>query len=195
MPEVAQEFKLALLKEDLDLLVSNWILDRIPFPFGGDAPLYARWRQKLAGQIGVDPSEIKITGSAAFGVSLNPHKNYKSFDSRSDIDVAIISNHHFSLAWRSLRELGAKRHAFPPATKQAINDHVTKYIYWGTIATDKILHLLPFGKPWQQALKSMESTQPTQGISVNARIYRDFDSLRSYQKSTLAALRSQALSP
>ena len=183
-----------LVAQPAELIASVWIMDRIPHIFADDIRAFARWRQTLASGLGVDPSSVLITGSAAFGVSLNPYKNYKYFDDSSDIDVAVISGYHFTEGWRSLRSIGAKRHGLSQVTKQSLDDHVTKYIYWGTIATDKILALLPYGKPWAAALEEMRNISPTNGRKIKARVYSDLQSLRAYQVHNLKNLKNEELS-
>lgn len=194
MQLVRQQFLDALERDPTDILASVWILNRIPYPFGGDISSYASWRHDLARDLNVDPSALLITGSAAFGISLNPNKNYREFDSFSDIDVAVVSDHHFSEGWRTLRNLGPKLHSLPPASKQAVSDHVQRLIYWGTIATDRILSLLPYGLQWQSALTAASKRSPTQGRNIKIRVYRDLDSLRAYQVNNLNALKNDYLS-
>jgi hypothetical protein len=193
MEQVKQTFINELLSKPTELIVSVWIIDRIPILFNEDREQYATWRCQLAKGLDVDPSSIVITGSCAFGISLNPYKNFRFFDSDSDIDVAVISEYHFSQAWRTLRNLGAEIHRLPPVTKQSVLDHVHKYIYWGTIATDRILHILPFHKAWNEVIDNMQQTSPTEGRSINVRIYKDFDSLRAYHINNLKSLRTQEL--
>ena len=176
-----------------DIVASLWILNRVPFPFEGNAKLYESWRKKLADLVEVDASEILITGSGAFGISLNPYKNFKLYDEHSDIDVAIVSEYFFNTSWRCLRNIGSKRHSLPQAAKQSIQDHVERYIYWGTIATDKILPYLPFGKTWANALDEMAKEPATKNRDIKARIYKDFDSLRAYQVNNLKNLRAAEL--
>lgn len=193
MDKVRTEFLQELLNTPPDLIASLWIIDRVPYPFAGDAQRYANWRKKLSALVEVDLSEIIITGSGAFGISLNPNKNYRAFDESSDIDVAIVSEYFFNTSWRYLRNMGTEIHSMPPAAKQSIRDHVQKYIYWGTIATDKILPYLPFGKKWIGALDEMAKEEPTKGRIIKARIYKDFESLRAYQVNNLKNLRIQEL--
>lgn len=193
MEKMKRDFLEDLVTAPPDLVASVWILNRTPYPFGGDTRLYENWRRELAQRIEVDPSEVVITGSSAFGISLNPNKNYRKFDCKSDIDVAVISDYFFTSSWRYLRNLGSGIHGLPQPAKQSVRDHVQKYIYWGTIATDKLLPYLPFGKKWLEALDEMSKKPPTVGRDIKIRVYKDFDSLRSYQVNNLKNLRAQEL--
>jgi len=194
MEETKQRFIDDLLTHPIDLLASIWIIDRIPLIFDQDLKAYANWRRTLAAGLGVDASALLITGSAAFGVSLNPYKNYKFFDEKSDIDVAVVSDYHFMEGWRTLRNIGAERHRMSPKVKQSIDDHVKKYIYWGTIATDKILHLFPYGKKWIETLAEVSNISPTIGRTINVRVYKDLDSLRAYHVNNLTNLKTEEIS-
>ena len=75
MEDVKNKFISELVLKPPELVASIWIIDRIPFLFDQDIEMYASWRCKLAKGLGVDPSSLVITGSCAFGVSLNPYKN------------------------------------------------------------------------------------------------------------------------
>ncbi len=175
--------------------VENHIFDRIPALFLEDRDLFVHWKRSLAKQLEVDPACITVVGSAATGASLNPAKNFKPFDEGSDVDVAVISYHHFTLAWRYLRMNPARRLSVDLRTRNAWDDHVHRYIYWGTIATDRLLGVLPFGLAWLKATAAIAEVAPTVGRSVNLRIYADYDSLRAYHVHGIRALREQEKGP
>jgi hypothetical protein len=157
--------------------------------FAENRPLFIDWKRVLSEAIEVDAACITVVGSAAIGYSMNPNKNFKAFDEYSDVDVAIVSHYHFTVAWRYLRSNSIKRMHVDPRTRIAWDEHVHKYIYWGTIATDKLLGVLPFGKQWIESKTHMTSIDPTKGREVNFRIYSDFESLRSYQKDSVTNVR------
>ena len=87
----------------------------------------------------------------------------------SDIDVAIISHHHFDLAWHELRNLGANYYSLNTLQRDSIDKHKSKYIYWGTIATDKILPVLSFGKEWIIGLSNMAQIHPSEGKEIKSK--------------------------
>lgn len=175
--------------------VAHRLIDTVPFVFGEDRAAYITWKMELGRRLSVDPYAMVITGSACVGVSLNPRKQFSTFGAGSDIDVALISGFYFDQGWRALRGMGSRILSLPPRERAAVYDHVNRLIYWGTIATDKILHLLPFGTEWLPALAAMRSLPPADGREVNVRVYRDFESLRAYQLQGVRKLRESVLAP
>ena len=183
----------ALLAREPEDFVSRYLFEPIPHVFGGDLDLWISWKRMLASHLQVDPYEMVLTGSGAIGFSLNPSKGFKPYDTASDIDVGVISAHHFEVAWRYLRQSRPSWLSLPAATRRAVTAHRKIYVFEGTIATDMILPLLPFGQEWQGGLDRMGTLEPTTGRGVKLRIYRDFDALRAYQASGVAKLRNELL--
>lgn len=170
-----------ILKEPPSYTTSKWIIERIPHVFNDNFEVYIDWKERLSTLIGVDSKAIVFTGSSSVGYSLNPRNSLSAFNDRSDIDVAIISGHYFDIAWHFLRNIGPKYHRLKQAEKNAIDDHKQRLIYHGTIATDKIVQVLPFGNQWVEAMSEMKTIDPTIGRDINFRIYKDFEALKSYQ--------------
>lgn len=179
----------ALLEKQPKDFVSHFMFECVPFAFSSDLSSWIGWKTSLAERLQIDPRDVVLTGSGAVGFSLNPNKNFKAFDEQSDIDTGVISPHHFELAWRHLRRLNPAWLSLSPGTKQAIEMHRKKLVFAGTIATDKILSVLPFGPAWQEALDAMAKVAPIAGREVKLRIYKDYDALRSYQADNIERLR------
>lgn len=190
-----QAMQAELLSKEPSDFVSHYLFDRVPFVFGGDLGAWIAWKTKLAKQIDVDPRDVVLTGSAAIGFSLSPDKNFSAFHEGSDIDVGVVSAFHFDMAWRHLRQQRTAWLTIGGKTKGAIEAHRKNYVFAGTIATDKMLGILPFGLTWQQALDQMALVEPTLGRDVKLRIYRDYDALRYYQASNIRNLQALVASP
>jgi len=169
--------------------ISEYVFDRIPHIFVQDRGIYIQWKNKLGELIQVDPACISVVGSAGIGISLNPSKGFRVFDDKSDVDVSIVSHYHFTVSWRFLRSNGHLRTHIDEKTRVAWDEHVHRFVYWGTIATDRLLGILPFGKQWLDALGEMSRQTPTLGRDINLRIYSDYESLRAYQ--VLSAIRAR----
>jgi hypothetical protein len=165
------------------------LFDCVPHVFSGDRAAYVGWKRALSAAIDVDPACLTVVGSAAVGCSLNPVKNLKAFDNKSDVDVAVVSHYHFTVAWRYLRMNGTRRLKVDARTRIAWDEHMKKYIYWGTIATDRLLGILPFGLQWIKATSQMGFIDPTKGRYVNLRIYADYEALRTYQMISVRNIR------
>ena len=77
--------------------------------------------------------------------------------------------------------------------RAALDDHRKRLIYWGTIATDKILPLLSYGVEWEKIMKTTPMPNQLQDHDMNFRIYKDAASIRNYitlsiEKSKLALM-------
>jgi hypothetical protein len=189
----ADDFLDAIDTRPLPAVASEFILDRLPHVFGS-REVHLGWKEGLAATLGVDPCELIVVGSAATGVSLNPNKSsFKPFDSKSDVDVAVISYRHFDSAWEWMRRLGSGRFKLPLPAQTAFQEHVTRHVFYGVIATDKILAWLPFGSDWMPGLALPLIVDPVSGRDVNVRLYRDFSALRNYQLIGLRKARQRRL--
>ena len=182
-----------IIKQPITYTTSKWIIEGVPFLFGNDFDSYLNWKQKLSDLIGVDSKAIVFTGSASVGFSLNPDKNLKPFSLESDIDVAIISSYYFDVSWFFLRNIGTRMYSLTQKEKNAIDDHRKRLIYWGTIATDKIIQILPFGKEWIRSIEEMAKETPTMGRQINFRIYKDFEALKSYHNNNLKLIKDKLI--
>jgi hypothetical protein len=182
-----------VLSSNLDEIVARALFEGVPIIFNGDSELYRKWRTDLANLLVVDPCEVVIVGSAAVGVSLSPYKNFKPFGASSDVDVAIISEKFFSEAWYSLRKIDFALIRITPAQRAAIQEHQMNYVYWGCVATDKLLPILPFSISWLTARTKMSEHAGTFGRDINFRIYRDFGALRGYHRLGLRRLRASLM--
>lgn len=180
-----------LESEPLSFVAMKWVIERTPYIFLKSRIDYISWKEQLSKKLGIDGKSITFTGSSCTGFSLNPNKNFRVFDEESDIDIAIISNHYFDISWHYLRNIGTARYNLKPEQKASVQDHVNRLIYWGTIATDKILEILPFGAHWFKELQSMAISPPTEGREINIRIYKDFESLKAYHVNNLTGLRQK----
>ncbi len=175
-------------KQPFSYLASRWLIDRVPYIFDNEDQ-YIHWKERLARLIGVDSKSIVFVGSSCIGFSLSPHKKLDDFDKYSDIDIAIVSSHYFDVSWQTLINIGTKIFTLNYLERGLYYDHKKRLIYHGTIAADKIIHLLPFGKEWVESLSKMSQMKPTIGREIKVRIYKDFESLRAYHINNLIELK------
>lgn len=172
------EIKKDLIQLSPTFFATKWLFDTVPYVFESDYLGYVQWRHELAESIEVDPSDIIITGSAGLGISLNPYKNFKKFDEKSDIDICIFSEYYFTIAWHDLLESILPN--LTPKMATAVKNHRTNYIYWETIATDQILPILSFGGKWGRIISQMNKYSCLENHEIHFRIYKNRQAFRRY---------------
>lgn len=182
MARVSQEILDGLIADCVqnpyEIVVSKWIIEKIPAIFHGDTEEFLRVKSIIAKGLKVDMCSVVFVGSSCTGFSLNPDKDFKEFDDRSDIDIAIISHHHFNIAWRWMRQVDLS--TLKSREKYAVKQHRQHYVFDGTIATDMILPLMPFGAEWGAVLASIRNEPVFGGRDIHFRLYQDHKSLIDY---------------
>lgn len=188
--------RLCILKEDLkkqepSVFASKWIIETIPFLFDNDFDAFLLWKHQLADALVIDAKDIIITGSACVGYSLNPGKKYKAFQDSSDVDVGVVSEHYFNVAWYDIRNY--PKYKARGKLVNALKEHRDYYIFEGTIAADKVAPVLSFGPQWNKAISNFRMGIPINGRDVKFRIYKDNMAFREYQIRGISKLRDALL--
>lgn len=83
MPRDIELVKQELESSTTSIFITKWILEHTPYVFEDYETEYISWRHEIAEKLRIDARDIIITGSASLGFSLNPNKNFKSFDKKS----------------------------------------------------------------------------------------------------------------
>lgn len=177
--DLRDDFRKDLTSSSLEFVSSKWILERIPYVFNGDYSSFLNVKMQIAQAIKVDSCSIFFVGSSSVGFSLNPQKNLKLFDDKSDIDIAIVSHYYFDVAWRAIQDIDVS--LVPYNIQLAIKDHRERLIYWETVALDKVLGIMPFGAEWLKVLEDLKQIVVFHDRRVSFRLYRNTEALRRYQ--------------
>ena len=183
---------------EYDFLVSKWVVEKLPHIFNGNYETFLQTKLKLSKLLNVDSCSIIFVGSSCTGFSLSPHKNFREFNEKSDIDIAIISHYYFDVAWHTIRNVNPFDYTYE--VQESIKEHAAKFIYWGTIATDKILGIMPFAKEWIHAIEEIEKETVFENRKINFRLYQDHEALRAYHLrnfktnlSTMIGVKSESI--
>lgn len=163
------------------------VFDRLPFAFESKEQ-YLIWRDHLSQGFEVDGRDITLVGSAATGRSLSARKQFGVFRSSSDIDVGVVSSHHFDIAWKWFRMTDPL--TLTGLDKKGIDrfqQHRKHYVYEGIIAADYFLSFLPFGSEWLKAMQRSQELLPQnlQGRLMKVRVYKDYSALRNHQAEAI----------
>jgi len=188
------ELRSVLNSVSIERFVETQILGIVPWIFEDDHNAYARWRNRIALEAGVEPNCLYVVGSAATGFSLSPQKAGRMFRTlsvsgadRSDIDVAVASEDLFLRAWNSilLIDRGSR-----PSGLQGFRGKIRENVYWGHISEKAI----PRNTSPSRQIRSMKTActreSPFLGYSVSLRVYRRDVDLRGYQVWSVRKLRS-----
>lgn len=151
---------------------------------------YVRWRHEVARELLVDPLSVQVVGSARLGYSLNPKKDFKVFDSSSDMDIAVVSSELFETAWTEIRQLLDGSTEF-----ESRKSYLRKLVFDECIALDVLLPHISFGAGWS---KSRDSIVRLLGpdfshLLINYRLYRTHAALRRYQLIGVGTARDRAI--
>lgn len=173
---------------EVDYFVTARLFDGTPAVWPKELN-YIRWRHLVAIRLGVDPMAIQLVGSARLGYSINPKKDFKKFDSNSDLDIAVVSPEFFEVAWQELRRI-IEHNRFEDR-----RNYLRKLVFEECIALDIVLPHLSFGERWSLSrdLFVQDLGDRFRNCTVNYRIYRSHKSLRSYQLKSVNIARDRAI--
>lgn len=177
--------------------IPHWIDRRFlrpdPLAFASNAGpenYFADFAHECSLSFNIDPNGIYCIGSGAVGLSFSPRKivgaRLKVFNKMdSDIDLALISPHHFETAWRDLRTIAHSTYGEKPSAKLRKKlDHQRRRLFDGAILANELMSSISFGPEWSTnhrriSLDWSDKLQLEKG-GVNIWIYKDYWSVRSY---------------
>jgi hypothetical protein len=192
---------LGLLKSesDNDLLRPCLLDDVLPYVFDSDPSTWQSFRSQLAGELGIEPGDIRIIGSGRLGFSTKPGANLKRFNDRSDIDVVIINARVFDELWMALLQAAYPRPPFVQLLSGWIEARRNEvYTGWLTpldvridrqIVGARAEPAVGFRTRWFNALKRASRFPPRRHEDITGRLYRTLRHAELYHLNSLAALR------
>lgn len=171
-------------------VISNevWLLEK---NFGPERfTKYDKLKTIIAAKLKIQPSQVYVVGSAKFGFSHSPRKNFRIFDlQKSDIDVVIVAPKLFRKYWDLLLEnyytngrYVDERH-MENAFKRFVNIK-KKELPSLSNAFQKLMN--QFGE-----LQSELFVELTISNELNFRIYEDWDAVEKYHTKGLEDLRKK----
>jgi hypothetical protein len=174
--------------------VDREILESRPWIFDA-AESYQTWRTSVASELGLEPHNVRIVGSAATGFSLSPLKPGRPFrrlegaDAQtSDIDIALIAPSLFVVAWETILYLD-RRHRLGKA-HEALGK-IRLDVYWGLVGQQSLPRNTDPARSILSAMSVAGRMPPLRGYPIRCRIYRRVEDLRAYHTESLRQLRRE----
>ncbi|QDT48753.1 hypothetical protein Pan258_27980 [Symmachiella dynata] len=146
-----------------------------------DAEEYFRLRTLVAGKFEVHPNDVLIVGSGKLGFSIAPSKRYQPFGDSSDLDVVIISERFFDLAWTDVHRY------FSHGGYWEQSDKFRDYLFSGWFRPDKLPpdQKFPFGKEWWEFFNEISASREFSTSRIRGAIYKNWYFLEAYQQKAI----------
>lgn len=144
-------------------------------------------REAVAARFDLHPNDIFVVGSAKLGFSIAPHKRFRPFANRSDIDLAVISPALFDQLWEA---------AFLYRASVGFWDKeqdFVRYLSQGWIRPDKLPTgpFFPQSDDWFGFFRTLSSSGRFGRYKIAAGIYRSHFFFENYQLASVAGCHTE----
>jgi predicted nucleotidyltransferase len=180
-----KDLKEIIATSSISETVNSYILANNPICFDGKNNIVYELRKMLSDHFEVHLKNIEIVGSAKLGISLNPSpKRYgKKFGKDSDIDLVIVSNELFDIAWHELIKREDKLFGEEEKIFSCYKD-----IPMGIISPNKLPIQMEFSKKWWGIFESLSSNAKFENRKIRGRLFKDWWFVEKYYSIQLANL-------
>lgn len=147
---------------------------------------YDGFKKYISNKLKVHYNDIGIAGSAKLGLSLNPEKNFKKFDDKSDVDIIIVSRKLFNEFWEQYLYDSYN----PTATIKNIK-YVTFCIFRKYLTLDCFRNNAYYNE-WQRLTNGFEKDIQLYfqiNNEIHYRIFESWDTVKMYYVSSINKLK------
>lgn len=140
---------------------------------------YDKFRKYISGRLEVHFNDIAIIGSAKTGFSMNPTKNFKEFNSESDIDVVVVSRQLYYEFWDEY----LNEHNSITGIKNGKYRYVVSCIFKRFITLDGFDNSNDYYVKWQKKTKGFEKDLQLMfkiDNDIHYRIFESWDAVKMY---------------
>jgi predicted nucleotidyltransferase len=102
------------------------------------------------------------------------------FDKESDIDIAVISDKLFDLAWSELISIRDKKWLELRPKERANLIQCQSDIYWGYISPDKVPGGIGFSKWWWSIFEELSSNTDFGRRKIRGRLFKSWERAQAY---------------
>ncbi|WP_026656076.1 hypothetical protein [Butyrivibrio sp. AE3003] len=180
----------------------NWYIEKYLGHVGIEATDYITKYKKIVSEgLGIDQTEVYMSGSAKLGFSLSPpqkdkeEKLFKPFNDDekirkiSDIDVAVVSDKLFSEYWMIYRQ------SYKKIYEGVYNPYVFREIYRGIINEGNVEKIEGCRKKWNLMVIPIKAKLRKELFfkhDITFRVYRNKEDFEDYTKNIYRELRKRS---
>lgn len=166
----ADDFKQLLMSRPLCEIVHEHVLQGLPFVFRHTPQTLDVLRRHLTSELGLNPSDIFVVGSARTGFSLNPNNFPRQFSDSSDIDIVTVDEALFDEVWTTLLKWNYPHRLVKLGrTERDWTSLRRKNVYWGWFVPDQLRF---------EGISFPDALQPIRDLST--RWFNAFQGLSQY---------------
>ncbi len=181
----------------------NWYIETYLGHAGTEAKDYiSKYKTIVSDGLGIEQSEVYMSGSAKLGFSLSPpqpnkeSKLFKPFNDDekkrkvSDIDIAVVSEKLFLEYWMSFR------HSYKPVYEGIYNPYIFREIYRGIINERNVLEIDGCRQKWNIVIDPIKANLRKELFfrhEINFRVYRKKEDFEEYTKKIYTELKKRSM--
>ena len=181
------QLKRELQKQSVSDIVNNYILAGDPVCLGGNLDLLMKLKKSIANHFDIHVKSIEIVGSSKLGISLNDEKLGKLYDTKSDIDVVIVSSELFDIGWHELLKLDFKYHKLKTNDRESLKD-CYETMHRGYVSPDRLPVGMDFSKRWWKIFSELSSCEEYEYRKVRGRLFKNWWFVEKYYSIQLTKL-------
>ena len=172
-----------IAERDPEWAVDEYVLNesRVPFVFRDNAQQYLAFLEDISSRLDVESACLTVVGSAAVGFCMSPTREYgREFRSESDIDLVVVDEALFDIAWLALRQMYGRTYDLTQEMRVEYKRHQKRYVFRGWIYPTSFAGVIPFASHWFHELELVASSATEDGHRIGARLYRTEEHAREY---------------
>lgn len=181
---LVDEFKNDILHKDIEYVYDEYLMGTHVWCFyemfkEQSYDKYDKFRKYIARKLDVHFPDVAVIGSAKTGFSMNPTKNFKVFDSKSDIDIVVVSSSLFYSFWDEY----LKEHNSITGIKNGSYRYITSCIFKKFIIFDGFDNSNDYYARWQKKTKGFEKDLQLMfkiDNDIHYRIFESWDAVKMY---------------
>jgi len=186
-------------------VVQEKIFRGIPYVFRDTPQSFDTLRKHLNTELGIEPANIQVVGSAGIGFSLNPENFPRGFSDESDIDVLIVDEKLFDDVWEILLNWHYPIRLSKSDREKRWFQRPRNAIFEGWLEPDKIQYegfalpkplepLRDISTKWFNAFQSVSTFVGHPELArrnVNGRLFRTWDHAALYYEDGLRRIKAR----